>query len=408
MTDKMTDWDRLNAEGGRLQTLYQQGRLEDVLAEVARCRAVMAELADPPRTDGVAPAWSVREDILSLGVVAAHGLGRWQEALELNAAVRQSQEDRQANEVERAVGWFNDYGPLLRLGKAREAQELLYQCRAAFGRAQDITLMGNTLSALADTDAHLGHLNLAVDQETDALRLKYRGTDAEAIAVSHYNLANHLMRADDDPKAVWAHRLAAAVIRHQIGSPRLATSVQSIGRLIGGAEQVDRLLSDADQAADPTPTRSPLSFNDVCQNVDALPGVRFTELVGVLPSRGESGQAVIDSIMAMIDGARVTAVQESLAAWEPVISAMVVAAQPEADERVAALVDDALDELGKQHAWRELVAVLNRIQAGPDHHSARTLADLDPVSAAVASRAIAALAGEVTVDPTAWQVLVDA
>jgi hypothetical protein len=408
MTDNMTDWDRLNAEGGRLQALYQQGRLEDVLAEVARCRAVMAEAADPPPADGVAPAWSVREDILSLGVVAAHGLGRWQEALELNAAVRQSQEDRRAGEVERAVGWFNDYGPLLRLGKAREAQELLYQCRAVFGRAQDITMMGNTLSALADTDAHLGHLNLAVDQETDALRLKYRGTDAEAIAVSHYNLANHLMRADDDPKAVWAHRLAAAVIRHQIGSPRLPTSVQSIGRLIGGAEQVNRLISDPDQATEPTPTRSPLTFNDVCQTVDALPGVRFTELVGVLPSRAESGQAAIDAIMAMIDSARVSAVQESLAAWEPVISAMVVAAQPEADERVASLVDDALGELGKQHAWRELVAVLNRIQAGPDHHSARTIADLDPVSAAVASRAIAALAGEVTVDPTAWQVLVDA
>ncbi|HEX5120813.1 MAG TPA: hypothetical protein VFW65_36995 [Pseudonocardiaceae bacterium] len=408
MTDDMTGWDHLNAAGGRLQQLYQQGHLEDVLAGVAHCRAVMAEVADPPPTEGTVPAWGVREDILSLGVVAAHGLGRWQEALDLNAAVRQSQEDRRAGEVERAVGWFNDYGPLLRLGKAQAARELLYQCRAAFGRAQDITMMGNTLSALADTDAHLGHYNLSVDQETDALRLKYQGTDAEAIAVSHYNLANYLMRADDHPKAVWAHRLAAAVVRYQINSPRLATSVQSIGRLIGGAEQASRLLSDAGRAVEPTPTRSPMSFNDVCQTVDALPGVRFTELVGVLPSRAESGQAMIEAIMAMIDSARDSAVQESLAAWEPVISAMVVAAQPEADERVASLVDDALDELGKQHAWRELVAVLNRIQAGPDHHSARTIADLDPVSAAVANRAIAALAGEVTVDPTAWQVLVDA
>ncbi|HEX3647846.1 MAG TPA: hypothetical protein VHV49_05425 [Pseudonocardiaceae bacterium] len=405
MADNMTehdirtgspDWDRLMAEGSRLQALYQQGRLDDVLAGVETCRATMATLDDPPATERTVAAWSIREGLLGMGVAAAHGLGHWSEALEFNAAVLRSQKDRRAEEVEQAVTWFNDYGPLLHLGRPRDARDLLYRCRGVFGRAENVMMMGNTLSALADTDARLGNVELAVQQETDALRMKYRGTDPEAIAVSHYNLANHLVRVGTDLRSMWAHRLAAAVIRYQIGSPRLGTSIQSIGRLIG-EHQADELLQ----------VQSPLSFNDVCQKVDALDGVRFTELFGFLPSRAETGPAAVDAVMRLTDETRGSVFQESVAAWEPVISAMVAAARPDADEAVSGLLDEALDELKQQQPWRELVAVLRRVQAGPDHHSANTIADLDPVSAAVAGRAIAALTGEVTVDPTAWRALTE-
>lgn len=391
-------WARLAAEGSKLQALYQQGHLDEVLAAVTEYRATMDTLADASDTasendtgddTGAPTAWEVRESILGLGVVAAHDLGRWPQALELNAAILRSLEDRGASEMERAVTWFNDYGPLLRLGRAEEARELLYKCRAAFGRAGDTTMMGNTLSALADADAHLGQLKRAVAQETNALQIKYRGSDLEAIAVSHFNLANYL-QANQEMRAVWAHRLAAAIIRYQIESPRLTTSLRSIGRLVG-------------QQAE---TSAPLSFNDVCLLVDALPEVHFTELFATLPERADSGQAAIDEIMRLTAGVRESAIQESVAVWEPVLSALVAARQPGSDE-VAHLLDDALTELEKQPAWKDLVAMLRRIQAAPDDDHSRVVDSLDPVSAAIARRAKAALTGGASVDTTAWRVLTE-
>lgn len=394
-------WTRLTAAADRLQELYEQGRFEEVLAVVAECRATMATLTGSPDGDSgidssqdgeTLAAWRVRESILSAGVAAAHALGRWPEALELNAAVHRSQSDRGAGEEELAITSFNDYSALLRLGEGKQARELLYRCRGVFARAENITMMGNTLSALADAEAHLGGVDAAVREETEALRLKYRGSDSEAIAVSHYNLANYLLKTDDvDARDVWAHRLAAALVRYQTDSPRLAASVQAVGRLLG-------------QQA---PAVSPLSFDDVCMKVDSLPGVRFTALFEQLPRRAESGQAAIDEIMRSTAELRDIAMRESVEAWEPIISALVAAQQPDAPPEVADVLSEALVELRQQYAWRELVPVLTRIQAGPSYHSEQTIGFLDPISATVARRAIAALAGEVTVDPTAWRALTE-
>jgi hypothetical protein len=383
-------WARLGTEADRLHVMYQQGHFAETLAAVTDHRATMATLPD---TDDVVEPWTVREAILGVGVIAAYDLGRWTEALELNAAIQQSQEDRKAAESERAVTWFNDYSPLIRVGQAQEAREQLYRCRAVFGRTEDITMMGNTLSALADADSHLGHLDQSCQQETDALRLKYQGTDPEAIAVSHYNLANYLVRAGQDMLAVWGHRLAAAVIRYQIGSPRLTTSLESIGRLLG-----------EDPTAEP---KSPLSFDDVCAVVVSMPGIRFSELFTALPGRTDDGQQAIDDIMRLTVEVRDSAIQESTDAWEPVISALVVAAQPDPPAELAPLLEAAFTELWRSHVWRELVVVLRRISAGPDHHSWHTADNLDPASAIIAHRARAAVAGEIEVDQQAWRVLLE-
>lgn len=367
-----------------LQELYEQGRLEEVLAAVNEHRGT-------DEAGETVASWEVQETILDIGVAAAHGLGRWPEALELSAALQRSQSDRGAGEEERTVTAFNDYGPLLRLGRGNEARELLYHCRAVFARTENLTMMGNTLTALADAEAHLGGVDAAVQEETDALRLKYRGRDPEAIAVSHYNLANYLLKAERELRPVWAHRLAAALIRYQIDSPRLTASVQAVGRLLG-------------QRGAPS---APLSFDDVCGTVDLLPGVGFTELFDRLPARAATGQSALDEIMRAIGEARDTALHESVALWEPIISALVAAHGPEPDPEAAAVLGDTLAELRQQYAWRELVPVLTRIQAGPYYHSDQTIGFLDPISAMVAERAKAALAGTVAVDPTAWRALTE-
>lgn len=373
------------AECDRLRELYDQGHLDEVLARVDEYRATLAT------TEETVVDSNNHEALLNVAVAAAHGLGRWPEALELNAELQRSQADRGAGEEERAVTRINDYGPLLRLGQGKDALDLLYGCRTVFAQAENIAMMGDTLSALADAKAHLGGADGAVREETDALRLKYRGSDPEAIAVSHHNLANYLFTAEEDLLSVWAHHLAATLIRYRTGSLRLAASIEAIGRLV----------------ALQTSPEAPLSFDDVCTLVDGVSETHFTALFDQLSDAPGTGQAALDEVMRLTTEARDTAMRESVAAWEPIISAMVVAAGPDAPPEVASVLDEAFAELRNQHAWQELVAVLTRIKAGPYYHSEETLRFLDPVSDTVARRARAALAGEVIVDPTAWRMLTE-
>lgn len=309
-------------------------------------------------------------------------------------AEQMTEQDTRADKaaVEQAIAWLTEHDSLVRQGHLQEARELLYQCRDTFDRAGDDAMTAEVLTALADVDARLGHLNRSVEQEIEALTLRYRLADAEAIAASHHNLAGYLILGEQDPRAVWAHGLAAAVIHYQINSPRSTTSVEAIGRFVGRG-------SGGTAAA-------PSSFADVCQMVDRLPGVRFAELFAQLPARAADGQAAIDEIMRRTTELRDSAIAESVAAWEPIISAMVVADRERCGD-VARALEQTLDELSSELAWNELVMVLRRIQAGPNYHSDHTVEDLDPVSAAVAIRARSAMAGDLVVDPTAWRALLD-
>lgn len=383
MTTEAAQVTDLAAESDRLRALYRDGRLDEVVDAVLAYHA----------TAGTAGSWEPREAVLAIGATAAREAGRWTEALELNAAVLRSQEDRQAGAVERAVTRFNDYDPLARTGGAVPARELLLRCHDVFVDAHDPVMTANTLSALADVDARLGHLNRAVEQEIEALRHRYAQADPEPIAAGHFNIANYLIRGQQDAKDVWAHGLAAAVVHYQADSPRFTTSLELLGRLIG--------RGDSGFAPDA------LSFDDVCVLVDRVGDIRFAELFARLPERAASGQAAVDEILRLTTHAREAAIEQAVDAWDPIISAMVTAQRPDAPAEIGALVDELLSEMRQETIWNELVIVLYRMQAGPEYHTDHTVADLDPVSSAVARRARAALTGEVAVDPDAWRALVE-
>jgi tetratricopeptide (TPR) repeat protein len=133
-------------------------------------RAVPAghDLPPPPRrppspNDSTITPWGVREAIPTTGVLAA--LQEWQRALDLNAEALESQRRRGATDTDQARTAFNNYGPLLRLGRAAEARDLLRRCRDIFETANDIPALGKALSALADAEDELGHLDRAIDLE---------------------------------------------------------------------------------------------------------------------------------------------------------------------------------------------------------------------------------------------------
>ena len=82
-------------------------------------------------------------------VTAALRLERWEQALSLNAEVVASKKARGASALEVARTRYNDYGPLIRLGRYGEAHALLMECREVFESEGDLPGLGMVFSALA-------------------------------------------------------------------------------------------------------------------------------------------------------------------------------------------------------------------------------------------------------------------
>ena len=123
-------WTQLLDEVLRLQVLNAMGQAESVLAEVQRLREHMRTLGSASGPDEAVSPWNARETLLDTGRDAASQLGQWDDALDLNAAQAASKRDRAATAAEIARAIFNDYGPLLRLGRIDQALALLLECPA--------------------------------------------------------------------------------------------------------------------------------------------------------------------------------------------------------------------------------------------------------------------------------------
>jgi tetratricopeptide (TPR) repeat protein len=221
-------WTQLADEVRRLQVLNEMGQAERVLAEVQRLRDRMQALPAAPGPDETAIPWNVRETLLDTGRDAALQLDRWQDALDLNAGEITSKRGRSAPGAVIARSRFNDYGPLLRLGRAEEALALLLECRRAFQDARDPRMLGKTLTALADFEDERDHGDAAIRLARDALRYGYLAGDVLGIAVSYHNLGNYLYRHARRPAPALACHLASALICALTGAEGIDDSVRSV------------------------------------------------------------------------------------------------------------------------------------------------------------------------------------
>src|ERR1700677_1579630 len=102
------------------------------------------------------------------------------------AGVAPSQRDRHAPAAVIARTRYNNYYPLLHLGRTEEALAVLRECRQVFRDARDTLMLGKTLSDLADVEEARSHGEAAIRLERDGLRYAYLAGDAEGIAIGYH------------------------------------------------------------------------------------------------------------------------------------------------------------------------------------------------------------------------------
>lgn len=292
---------------------------------------------------------------------------------------------RGAPDTEIAQVQFNDYFPLLRLGRLDDAVALLITCREVFERAHDIQGLGSVLGALADAEEQRGHSDVAIGLLRDALRYSYLAADTDSIQVGHHNLGNYLGRHSAQPEAALAHHLAAALVR-------VITSAE-------GAEELAQAAADDLRAGGEA--AMPADAAALCNMVSEVPGVYLDRLLAALtPAPATTDRAFRDLVGRVRADAAAAApfdVAEYLAMWDPVVAGLAAA---RGDTDAAAAVRDHLAGYEDSGDWAGLAAGLTQILDG--QHGEDLAAGLDDIDTAIISRAQDAVAGRVSMPEHLW------
>ncbi len=262
-------WTQLSDQGRRLQILSMLGHHEQVLLVMPALRAQMANLPDQGADNDRVNPWNVRQGILDVGRLSAMALERWDDALELNQEIADIQQRGGASHFETTRTQFNDYLPLLHLGRLTDADQLLRDCQDVFDTAGDTTQLAEVYSARAALEDKRHHLMDAVNLQRASLRLRYLHPDPREISTAHHHLANYLSRVSGNPAEQRAHRLTASLLHHLTGDTRELTRTLTV--------LARELRSDT-----PDAPALPATLPEVTRLVNADEGVRFGNLVVAL------------------------------------------------------------------------------------------------------------------------------
>ncbi|MGH3930039.1 MAG: hypothetical protein ACRDTF_08700, partial [Pseudonocardiaceae bacterium] len=389
-------WTQLSDQGRRLQILSMLGHQEQVLLDLPALRARMAELPDQGADNDRVNPWNVREGILDVGRLSAVALERWEEALDLNDEIARIRQRRGASPYEAARGRFNNYVPLLRLGRLTEVDQLLRECQDVFDTVGVPMELAAVYGARADLEDKRDHPQDAVDLQRTSLRLWYVQPDPREISTAHHNLANYLSHASGNRAEQCAHRLTASLLNHLTGDTSELT--KTLGVLAG---ELRGDTSGPDALALPTTPVLPRTLAEITRLVDAGDGVHFGNLVVTLcPDRALAEQALAD----LLTTAETSAARQAdnalvdtdylLAAWGPVITAIVATARSSGTSHELA---DLLDDIATTD-WAALVAALKRVLTG-DRSREFLLAGLDDIGTAILTATLDRLSTHPSQDP---------
>jgi tetratricopeptide (TPR) repeat protein len=369
-------WTQLADQTRRLQVLALMGEHEQVLADIEVLRDRMSRLPDRGDSVEAMVPWNVRETILDIGNSSAWELGRWQQGLDLNTEILANMRQRGANIYEITSTRFNNADALIRLGRLAEAERLLADCQQVFEDNRDTTRLARVMSTRATLEGARGHREVAADFERTALRLRYARPEPRDIAISHFNLANHLPGVEAERESQRAHRLAAGLIHQLMGMTRArADTVRVLAREIR-----------YDGSARPLPA----TISEVVRVAEQTDGVRLGALLAALQPDARVVEDALAEILrsaADLPAGEDNQIAGHLARWEPIIAAVVATCEGNQDA-----TDDLhqfLDKIASYQSWTALVGVLRRILGG---ERAEELVDgLDPVDAAIAQEVLGRL-----------------
>jgi hypothetical protein len=281
-------WTHLADQTRLLQVMAVMGRTRRVLDDVARLRGQMDALPGAAGPGEAITPWNVREALLGTGRSAATRLGRYAEALDLNAAVITSKRDRAAPPADIARARFNDYFPLLMLNKPAQAADLLQDCLRVFRETRDSRMIAKTFSALADIEGVAGDGDSAIRLARNALRYAYLAGDVLSIAKAYHSLGSHLHRRAAQPGPALACHLAAALIRALAGVS---------GDPADGSG--DALRSAANDLHEhPEVMAVPAGIESLAGQVGEIPGTDLRQLIATLAAGPEAAERALRDLVA--------------------------------------------------------------------------------------------------------------
>ena len=371
-------WTQLADQGRPLQLLGLMGEHEQVLAEVDRLRAAMAELPARADADNASDPWNVRETILDTGHTSALATGDWQRCLDLNAEIAASERERGAGVHEVTQTRFNDAGPLIELGRLAEAGRLLADCQRVFEDHADTAKLARVLGTRAALEDELGHGQAAADLAAGCV----------AVLLCPARAPGHR----DRPTTTWLASWRGWVVTGR-GSGRTGSPPRSSSRWPAWPTmplkpcvswRAELRAGDAGEAL-------PSTVAQVVEAAGRTEGVRLGELLAALqpdPRVIESTLAeILRAAAALPPGGSAPGITRHLREWEPVIAVIAAARQP--GQEAPAELRQFLDEQAKEPDWAALAAVLGRILAG--ERGGSLLEGLDPVDTAIARETLARL-----------------
>ena len=281
-------WTQLSDQGRWLQILHLLDDHEQVLDDLPALCAQMALLPDQRALNDRVNPCNVREGVLDIGRLSAVALQRWDQALELNDEILSAKQRRTASPHEIACSRFNDYIPLLHLGRLADVDHLLRDCQDTFTTSGDTTHLATVYGARAHLEDKRNHPAKAVNLQRSSRRLYYVHPVPREISTAHHHLANYLSRGADNHAEQRAHRITAALLNHLTGDTHQLT------RTLGMLTSEHR--SNTNGSAAPT---LPTTLSEVVGLVDADNGVYFGKLVATLcPDPAIAEHALADLLTA--------------------------------------------------------------------------------------------------------------
>lgn len=137
-------------------------------------------------------------------------LKNWDVCLKLLEEIEQTKKDTGQSRHEQMQTRFNQYFPLIKLGRLDDARRALEECLSVFREADDLTMQTKALSALADVWDERGDIRQAIELERRALDVRNRLPDPGDRAISHLNLGNYLYKLGNKEESA-QHHLAAGI-----------------------------------------------------------------------------------------------------------------------------------------------------------------------------------------------------